>query len=135
MAFENVNSKGYKYQALAKLEIGASITGYVIGFEQSAKYKDKTNIIIKDAATGERVSLSTAGNVNYMLKDGKIKAGLNTRFTRLEDKNVKGKKSTQFTVEQDPEDTIEVAPATQPAAQQPSASSMASTLSSLKGLQ
>lgn len=135
MAFENVNSKGYKFVALAQMEVGASLTGHVIGFEQSVKYKDKTNIIIKEATTGERLSLSTAGNVNYMLKDGKIKAGLNTRFTRIEDKVIKGKKSTQYTVEQDPEDTIEVAPQVAQAPQQPSASSMASTLSSLKGLQ
>lgn len=132
MAFENVN-KSSKFKKVTELKTGESLVGYVIGFEQNAMYKDKTNLIMQDE-NGERLVLSPAGNLQYMIKDGKIKAGLLTRITRVEDKKVKGKTSTQVTVEQDSEQTIAVAaaPANTQAASKPS---MADTVSSLKGLQ
>lgn len=134
MGFKDVNTKS-AFKKATDLAVGESIVGHVLGFEQSPKYADKTNLIMQNAE-GERIVLGTAGNISYMIKDNKIKAGLNTRITRNEDRQAAkgGKTSSNFTVEQDSEDAIEVA--SQPAnTASSSPSSMASTLSALKGLQ
>lgn len=119
MAFKNVNGEG-KYKKLTDLKVGESLTGYFLGSRVSLTIEGAISLIM--AIGDERFSVSSAGNVKYMLTDGKLVAGQNTRITRTEDKNVKGKKSTQFAVEQDPDDTIPVTeqigalPAKQPAA-------------------
>lgn len=106
MAFQNVNvSNTMKATAM---EVGSSVEGYVARFEASRMVEGQQNIILQ-TKDGEQLVFFTAGNIKYMINDGKIREGLYTRITRNEDKKVKGGKvSSQFTVEQDPEDSIGV---------------------------
>jgi hypothetical protein len=103
MAFENVNAGNYIKGT--GMEVGASYTGYPIKFVKSTQY-EQTNIVMKNAETGEKETFLTAGNLKYFINDGKIELGVLTRITRLADKLIKGKKSTQFLVEQDSSDTL-----------------------------
>lgn len=60
-------------------------------------------------SVGEKViRLYPAGNLKYAIQDGKFKLGQLTRITRIEDKIVKGRKSTNFEILQDDEDVIDV---------------------------
>lgn len=109
MAFKNVNNvSGVK---LTSLTIGDSILGYVAGFKDS-QHEGQRNIRLvldQDLADldgrsykkGDVVIVYTAGNVRYMINDGKIEERLLTKITRIADKVVNGKKSSQFAVEQD----------------------------------
>ena len=103
MAFQNVNEQG-KFKKLTELAEGESLTGYFLGSKASTSIEGAVSLIM--LIGDEKFFVSAAGNVKYMLADGKLTAGQNTRITRIEDRKVKGKKSTQFTVEQDPEDTV-----------------------------
>jgi hypothetical protein len=114
MAFQNVNTT--PATKLTSLEVGQSIIGFIVDFPPSTKQEGQTNItMVLDAelndgfqvfAKGARVLIYTAGNIRYLIKDGKIVKGQLTRITRIEDKVVKGKKSSQYTVEQDAEQTL-----------------------------
>lgn len=106
MAFKNVNGDAGQFKKLTDLEVGGSITGYFLGTRVSTQIEGAVSLLM--LIDGERFAVSAAGNVKYMLQDGKLYPGQNTRITRVDDKKVKGKKSTQFTVEQDAEDTVEV---------------------------
>lgn len=131
MAFQSVDVKN-KYVKLSELKVGASISGYMLGFEASTK-NDGTNMVMK--IDGERVIIGAIGNIKYAVKDNKIKIGLNTRFTRLEDTKVKGKTATRFSIEQDPDDAtteVSVGQLMAAATTAPSAS-MAEKIKSLKG--
>ena len=103
MAFENVNSTGKALKA-TEIAVGDSVTGYVTRFMKNENL-GVTNIELQ-LENGEKLVLFPAGNIRYAVADGKIQQGLLTRFTRTADKMVKGKKSTQFTIEQDTEKTI-----------------------------
>lgn len=54
----------------------------------------------------------SSGSLKWAVKDNKIKLGLLTRITRLQDEKKKGQKgtitSTKFKVEQDSEDSVAV---------------------------
>ncbi len=130
MAFQSVDVKN-KYVKLSELKVGSSISGYMLGFEASTK-NDGTNMVMK--IDGERVIIGAIGNIKYAVKDNKIKIGLNTRFTRLEDTKVKGKTATRFSIEQDPDDaTTEVSVGQLMAAATAPSASMAEKIKSLKG--
>lgn len=106
MAFQSVNQKvtgGSK--KVRDLEVGGEIIGYVTGFEPSLQNPEKMNLIMR-GTDGNTFRLYTAGNIKYMIKDGKIQTGLLTKIVRLEDKNVKGKLSSQFDVLQDPDSEL-----------------------------
>lgn len=133
MAFKNVNGEGGQFKKLTELEVGDSITGYFLGTRASTQIEGALSLIM--LIEGERFFVSAAGNVKYMLQDGKLTPGCNTKITRTEDKKVKGKKSTQFTVEQDDEDTVEVPPqigATPTAARPAVSSSVADKIAAMK---
>lgn len=113
MAFKNVNTGGKK---LTDLKIGDSLIGYVVRFEESSLSKTArkddpdapivNNLVMQDEGSKENYTVFSAGNVKYMINDGKIQTGLLTKITRIDDamvgKKLK-KKSSQFTVEQDPD--------------------------------
>lgn len=103
MAFQNVN-QGKFVQGTAMKE-GEVYEGYVLGFQKSQQY-EAINVIMQNAETGDRELFFTAGNLKYIVQDGKLITGQLTRITRLADKSVKGKKSSQFLVEQDADDTV-----------------------------
>ena len=119
------------------MEVGASVEGFVVGFEPSLQNPENMNMLLK-VSDGTTVRFYTAGNLKYMIKDNKIQQDILTRITRTEDKNVKGKNSSQFTVEQDAEQTLEDAdfsavfapPAT--TNESPSAARVASTTQALE---
>jgi hypothetical protein len=100
MAFESVNKK-INYKKLTDLKEGEQLTGYVTNITDSTKIEGQKNITM--VIDGQETLVSPSGNVRYLLQDGKIALGALTRITRIADKMVKGKKSTQFDVEQDSE--------------------------------
>jgi len=135
MAFKNVNEgQAGKFKKLTELEIGAALTGYYLGFKPSTTIEGALSLIM--LIDGEKFLVSAAGNVKYNVMDGKLALGRNTKITRNEDVKVKGKKSTNFTVEQDADDTIPVEAAPMTAAPQkatPSSSpSVAAKIAAMK---
>ncbi len=110
MAFQNVQFQNLTTSEPVKLtamKVGASVVGYCLGFIPSKQNPDNSNIIMREENGSGTFYIYTAGNVKYLVRDGKVKKGLLTKITRIEDKMVKGKKSSQFNVEQDPEQTLE----------------------------
>ena len=106
MAFQSVNQKvtgGAK--KVRDLAVGGEIIGYVTGFEPSLQNPENMNLLMR-GTDGTTFRVYTAGNIKYMIKDGKIQTGLLTKIVRLDDKNVKGKVSSQFDVQQDPDATL-----------------------------
>lgn len=104
MGFKDVNVREEgSFTKLTSLEVGASLTGYLLQIEDSKKIEGAKNLVMK--IDGKRTIVSVAGNVKYMIQDNKLAVGVNTRITREEDTSVKGKKATRFKVEQDMEDT------------------------------
>lgn len=112
MAFQSVNSKsGGKSTAepvkLTSLAVGESVTGFVLSFVPSKQNPDVSNIFMKSEDGADTFYVYTAGNVKYMIADGKIEKGILTKIVRLEDAMVKGKKSSQFDVLQDADITVD----------------------------
>lgn len=113
MAFQDVRVGNVK--KVTDLAIGESLTGYVVRFEKSAKQSEgkgaggasvlSMNIVMQDEK-GEQILLFTAGNIKYLINDGKIKEGLLTMITRLPDTKRGGMKATDFKVQQDAEQTL-----------------------------
>lgn len=104
MAFTDVSTK-MEYLKLTDLEVGEAIEGYFLEGKASDRLEGAYNLIMMIG--DERKSVSAAGNVKYLIIDGKLKGGLLTRITREEDtKNGKGKKVTRFKVEQDGEKVL-----------------------------
>jgi hypothetical protein len=103
MAFKSVSNSGVEFKKLTELAVGESVTGYLLSIEQSKKLENAQNMFMKigDAKVGYGV----VGNIKYLVADGKLTIGANTRITRLEDVKIKGKRASQFDVEQDTEDT------------------------------
>lgn len=112
MAFKNVNQR-FNIEgklALTELAIGASFTGHLLSVKKyfSEEYDREMISLLFKAEDGKTTVVYPAGNVKYMIQDGKLTIGQNTRITRRSDTKVKGKKSTNFAVEQDPDDTVNV---------------------------
>ncbi len=105
MAFQDVNSKtsADRTQKATDLKVGEAILGYVTNIVDS-KLGGK-NIVLK-GKDGSTTLFFTAGNLRYMLQDNKVAVGQYTRITRIESKQVKGKTSSQYKVEQDASDTL-----------------------------
>jgi hypothetical protein len=106
MAFQSVNQSVGSSKKVRDLAVGEELIGYVTGFEPSLQNPDNSNILMR-GLDGASFRVYTAGNIKYMIKDGKIQKGLLTKIVRLADKNVKGKMSSQFDVQQDPEQSLE----------------------------
>ncbi len=104
---EREGGEDNSYIKLAKIEIGDTVTGYLLRIFDSAAVAGGINLIM--SIEGKQTLIASAGNVKWAAKDGKLKLGQNTRFTRRADSKVKGMKSTDFLIEQDAEDTVEVA--------------------------
>jgi hypothetical protein len=102
MALKNVDS-GNRVSS-TKMEVGAKVTGYVLGFVDG---QYGPNIEMQDTK-GETFTLLAAKHIQYKIADKKIKVGLYTEITRLADKKANGKTASQFTVEQDADRTIDV---------------------------
>lgn len=137
MSFENVNKK-VNFKKLTGLNEGDQLIGYVTGFSDSTIVEGQKNIQM--VIDGESALVAPAGNVKYLITDGKLQVGLKTRITRIADKMIKGKKATQYTVEQDASDSVSSATEAQlmssSASSAPSSAtaSKASKIESLKAL-
>lgn len=108
MAFQDVNQQASKEAVkLTGLKIGDTVTGFVVGFRESKQNPENQNILMREENGEGTFYVYTAGNVKYLIKDGKIKSGLLTKIERIADKMVGGKKSSQFRVMQDPSQTID----------------------------
>lgn len=105
MAFTDISKDaGFEggFKKLTGLKVGESITGYAVGVDESKHVRAPGALSLIMRIEGKRVSVSVAGNVKWLLKDGKIKTdGPNTKITRIADALSGGKLSTKFTVEQD----------------------------------
>lgn len=106
MAFKDVNEK-LECVKTSEMEVGSSVEGYVVGF-QEGQYG--TNIRMQ--VDGQVKLVFSSGSLKWAIKDNKIKLGLLTRITRLQDEKKKGPKgtitTTKFKVEQDSDDSIAV---------------------------
>lgn len=106
MAFKDVNEK-LECVKTSEMEVGSSVEGYVVGF-QEGQYG--TNIRMQ--VDGQVKLVFSSGSLKWAIKDNKIKLGLLTRITRLQDEKKKGPKgtitATKFKVEQDSDDSIAV---------------------------
>lgn len=106
MAFKDVNEK-LECVKTSEMEVGSSVEGYVVGF-QEGQYG--TNIRMQ--VDGQVKLVFSSGSLKWAVKDNKIKLGLLTRITRLQDEKKKGPKgtitTTKFKVEQDSDDSVAV---------------------------
>jgi hypothetical protein len=101
----------------------------VKGFIASKQNPEVNNIIMVSEDGSKTFFVYSAGNVKYLIADGRVKANLLTKIVRLADKNVKGKNSSQFDVLQDSTRTLE-AGATSEGADRQSISARAADLAS-----
>lgn len=127
MAFKNVN-EFQKFAKFTDLAVGDSVTGYAMAVTESSKIEGAMNLLMKVGE--ESISYSVAGNIKYVIRDGKLLLGALTRITRQEDTKVKGKKATRFLIEQDAENMLAGFNATSAA---PTTSSVQDKLKSLRG--
>jgi hypothetical protein len=99
-------------QKATEMELGQSITGYLIEINEREGDNGTMHSLIFNVG-GKSLLFYPAGNIKYMIQDGKLKTGVLTRVTRTENKTVgKGKfkkESSQFKVEQDVNDVIKAA--------------------------
>jgi hypothetical protein len=122
MALQDIGTEGQgEAIRLAKIEVGAQVSGYISGFVDSKKQpppmRSGQSIVKKDilmvGEDGTPFRVFTAGNVMYKVADGALREGLFTVFTRLPDKkNKDGNAKTDFRIQQDPERTLALAQTT-----------------------
>ena len=86
MAFEVVSGKvSTPFLKSNELEEGESITGYLIGFEESRFKDNETKNILLEKADGEMITLVPHGTLRYMEKDvaaNRVKFMYMTKITR-----------------------------------------------------
>lgn len=114
--WENVGSKR-KSVATAKLAVGASVEGKLVGIEENTNTqyikKDKDGNVIPaqkllfEDANGEEFVVYPSGDLNYKIADGKFVPGILYKITRLENGPTKtGNMGSRFLV-QAPKGTAE----------------------------
>jgi hypothetical protein len=102
MAFETVS--GGKYLKSNSIAVGESIEGYVTGKYNSVMYPDKDAIVM--LINDEKVTVNTHGSLGYFFKNGNP-INFYYKFTRLADKQIKGKASLQWLIQVDKSRKIE----------------------------
>lgn len=117
MAFERT---GQSYLRSKDIAVGQAITAHVVGKHNGGKFPEIDNLVavLKDDVTvgektyraGQKVIINSAGNLKYFFKN-KNELGCLYRITRMEDKvNPRKQVVTNFLVEVDREDKVEVMP-------------------------
>lgn len=83
-----------------KLDIGGSFQGKLLEIVDNAKYaaQGAKDLIMEDE-DGKEFRVFTGGSLKYAIKEGKFEVGRTYKVTRLENKTVKGKSSTQFQIQ------------------------------------
>jgi hypothetical protein len=121
MALKSINGGGRKFITpdesigSTSLEVGGIIEGYLLLIES---YTDKDDLVktpmyfLRKDDTVLRVYPS--GNIKYAIEDGKLTLGQFTQITRVEDKKVKGRTSSQFDIAQDDENVVDLETALAP---------------------
>lgn len=86
----------------AKLTIGESFRGKLLGLSNSSTYPDKQNLVMEDEK-GEPFTVFTSGNLSKAVKEGKLEVGQIYRITRKENNSFTGKfgkvTSTDFKIQ------------------------------------
>lgn len=96
------------FPRLVKMEVGETVTGHVVGFDEST-VNPGAHYIVMQLENGEKISVSAKGNLRYRREDGDIEVGQLTTITRNPDRKSKnGKNVSDFYFAQDPDNTIEV---------------------------
>jgi hypothetical protein len=96
-------SGGNGFNLKENLKVGDQLAGFVLGFTDG---KHGQNISFRREDTGEEITVFGQGNLKYDIRDGRIKVGLYTVITRLDDEKVKGMTSTKYKTQQDPERSV-----------------------------
>ena len=115
MALKSVTGGGKKFITpdnsfgTTQMEVGASIEGYLLLIDSYTDKDDllKTPMYIQDVETNKVTRIYPSGNIKYAIQDGKLTLGQFIQITRIEDTKVKGRTSSQFTVNQDDEVVLE----------------------------
>lgn len=112
MAYQSISSGNSEAKKASAMSVGESLEGYVVRLQEfQGDYGEQTNIVFQDAESGDTFLVYTAGTLKYDARDGRIKAGLKTKITRLDDekrttKQGRGYTTSVFEVLQDPDDSI-----------------------------
>lgn len=86
--------------AATKLAIGGNFQGKLLDIVDNVRYKDQgAKDLIMEDEEGKEFRVFTGGSLKYAIQDGKFEVGRTYRVTRLENKTVKGKSSTQFQIQ------------------------------------
>lgn len=109
MAFKTLSTKKIAETKKPKdLDVGESIEGYLVRFEESKKYEGTTSLIMQ-GEDGEQFRVSPHGNIKWLIRDGALTVGLMTKITKTGNTTTKGMKSSTFDVAQDDEDFLDEA--------------------------
>lgn len=110
MAFQPIRAPSATKESvkLSALEVGQSVEGYIIsGPRESVNFPGSYSVMVQDE-DGERFYMNLAGSAKYDFLDGRVRVGLLTRITRLNDRKMKnGRSMSNFEILQDPEKTID----------------------------
>lgn len=84
-----------------QIDVGSSFQGKFVRLEPNAKYGEETGAkdLIMEDESGSEFRVFTGGSLKYAIAEGKFEAGRTYKITRLENKTVKGKPSTQFQIQ------------------------------------
>ncbi len=106
MALKEVKIREYDKEpvALTALEIGEAVDGYFVETAKSIHANGGDNLVFRDKETGETFPVYSAGNIRALLQGDDYKFGAYTVITRIDDKMVNGRKSTQYKMQQDADD-------------------------------
>lgn len=115
--FEDITNNSNKVVVAAKLDVGGNFQGKLLDITTNRKYENNKDLVMEDEQ-GKQFIVFTSGSLRYAIQDGKFEVGRTYRVTRLENKMVKGKSSSQFQIQRLREDGAVAAP-TQNATQAP----------------
>ncbi len=100
--YEDVTYGNNKLVKSAKLEIGGSFRGKLLGMQESTKYPGKQNLLMEEA-DGTPFTVFTSGSLDFAVSKGQFEIGQTYRITRQENKTFTGKfgksSATQFKIE------------------------------------
>jgi hypothetical protein len=96
--FEDVSGQG-KLVKTAKIAVGESFRGKLVGLQTSTKYPERQNLLMEES-DGTPFVVFTSGTLSYAVKDGKLEVGQTYRITRQENQATKsGTPRTKFKIE------------------------------------
>lgn len=116
MGFENVRKNdGEKLPSkkASEMKDGEELIGYAVRVDEfEGKYGPSRSLILRDKDTNEDTRIYACGDLDYDLKDGRVKVGYLTKIKCKGKDQRKAKNGANYTITafetaQDPEDVIE----------------------------